>query len=132
MTIGRPRQDVFDRIANIGDYQQYIDRLPDDVKAKIGDVRFTDASIVITAAPVGEISLKLTEREAPSRVVFEAQGSPVPLNVAINLAEAGENTTSMTPVIEVEVPPMLRPFVAPKMQAAADQMGKMLGNLFQS
>jgi len=130
--ISRCREDVFDRISNLGEYQQHIDRLPEDVKAKIGDVKFTDDSIVITAAPVGEIVLKLVECQRPSRLAFEAQGAPVPLRVDISLEENSTGKTSLTPAINVEVPAMLRPFVAPKMQQAANQMGSMLGNLFSA
>lgn len=131
VNIQRSQDEVFDRIANLGAYQQYIDQLPNDIKAKIGEVRFTDDAIVITAQPVGEISLKLTRRERPSLIVFEAEGSPVPLLVNINITSDGDSSSTLTPVVEVEVPAMLRPFVAPKMQEAANQMGTMLGNLFR-
>lgn len=131
VTINKKTDEVFERIANIGSYQQYLDQLPDEIKSKIGDVRFSDDAIIITAAPVGEIVLKLVEKQAPSSLKFEAQGAPVPLFVDIALADTGE-ATELTPVIDVEVPAMLRPFVAPKMQEAANQMGKMLGNLFSA
>lgn len=131
VTINKKTDDVFERIANIGSYQQYLDQLPDEIKSKIGDVRFSGDAIIITAAPVGEIVLKLVEKQAPSSLKFEAQGAPVPLFVDIALADTGE-ATELTPVIDVEVPAMLRPFVAPKMQEAANQMGKMLGNLFSA
>lgn len=131
VTINKKTDQVFERIANIGSYQQYLDQLPDEIKSKIGDVRFSGDAIIITAAPVGEIVLKLVEKQAPSSLKFEAQGAPVPLFVDIALADTGE-ATELTPVIDVEVPAMLRPFVAPKMQEAANQMGKMLGNLFSA
>lgn len=131
VTINKKTDQVFERIANIGSYQQYLDQLPDEIKSKIGDVRFSDDAIIITAAPVGEIVLKLVEKQTPSSLKFEAQGAPVPLFVDIALADKGE-ATELTPVIDVEVPAMLRPFVAPKMQEAANQMGKMLGNLFSA
>lgn len=131
VTINKAPAEVFDRIANIGAYQKYLDKLPEDIKSKIGDVRFSDDAIIITAAPVGEIVLRLVEKQTPSNLKFEAQGSPVPLFVNIALTE-DNGSTKLSPVIDVEVPAMLRPFVAPKMQEAANQMGKMLGNLFST
>ena len=49
-------------------------------------------------------------------------------NLTVALAEAGTGT-DVTPTIDVEVPAMLKPFVGPKMQQAADQFGAMLTNL---
>lgn len=130
--INRAPADVFARIANIGAYQQYIDMLPEEAKAKIGNVKFTDDSIIISAAPIGDVALKLIEKIEHTRLRFEAQGAPVPLGVDIALADDGNGVTKLEPAIDVEVPAMLKPFVAPKMQEAANQMGRMLGNLFSA
>jgi len=130
--INRAPADVFARIANIGAYQQYIDMLPEEAKAKIGNVKFTDDSIIISAAPIGDVALKLIEKIEHTRLRFEAQGAPVPLSVDIALADDGNGVTKLEPAIDVEVPAMLKPFVAPKMQEAANQMGRMLGNLFSA
>ena len=133
VTVNRPAAEVYSRLSDIGGYQKYIDMLPEEAKAKIGSVRFTDDSIVIAAAPVGEIVLKLVEKTEPTNLKFEAQGSPVPLFVDIRLTAADNTTdTILEPVIDVDVPMMLKPLVAPKMQEAANQMGRMLGNLFSA
>lgn len=130
--IRRPRAEVFQKLSNLGEYQSYIDQLPEEIKAKIGDVRFLADAIVITAAPVGEITLAVTDRREPHGMTFSAQNSPVPMTVDINLTNAGDaaDATMLTPSISVEVPAMLRPFVAPKMEEAAKRLGEMLGNFF--
>ena len=127
--IRRPRAEVYQKLSNLGEYQSYIDQLPEEIKAKVGDVKFLADAIVITAAPVGEITLAVTDRREPERMTFSAQNSPVPMTVDINLTDAGE-ATMLTPSISVEVPAMLRPFVAPKMEEAAKRLGEMLGNFF--
>ncbi len=130
--INRPRAEVFQKLSNLGDYQKYIDQLPEEIKNKIGDVRFTPDAIVITAAPVGEITLGVTDRREAESMSFAAQNSPVPLTVDVNLTDAGEkaDATMLTASINVEVPAMLKPLVAPKMTEAAERLGEMLGNFF--
>ncbi len=121
-------EDVFSKIANLGAYQQYVDNMPADIKAKLGDVRFTDDSIVLNANPVGEIVLKQTRLESPSLIEMQAQNSPVPMALSIVTSPVGDST-EVVPSIDVEIPAMLRPLVGGKLQEAADKMSEILGML---
>lgn len=124
-----PVQAVYARISDIGGFQSRIDQLPEDVRSKIGSVRFTDDSIIINAAPMGDMVLKVTERIPEKRVAFTAQGAPVPLVMAINLEAAGEDKTNVVTSIDVEIPAILKPMVGPKLQEAAEKFGDMIRNL---
>ena len=121
-------EDVFSKIANLGAYQQYVDSMPADIKAKLSDVRFTDDSIVLNANPVGEIVLKQTRLESPSLIEMQAQNSPVPMALSIVTSPVGDST-EVVPSIDVEIPAMLRPLVGGKLQEAADKMSEILGML---
>lgn len=120
---------VYARISDIGGFQSRIDQLPEDVRSKIGSVRFTDDSIIINAAPMGDMVLKVTERIPQKRVAFTAQGAPVPLVMAINLEAAGDDKTNVVTSIDVEIPAILKPMVGPKLQEAAEKFGDMIRNL---
>lgn len=122
---------VYERLSDFSALSEKLDALPADLRAKIGDVKFTHDSIVINAAPAGEMTLNITERNAPSRIVMSAANSPVPLSLSINIAPcAEEGKSQVTPIAEVDIPPMLKPFVGPKLQEAADRFGDMLRDLF--
>ncbi|MDE6459734.1 MAG: hypothetical protein K2K52_02720 [Paramuribaculum sp.] len=129
-SINKPVDEVYDRISNIGAYQQKLDSLPAEVREKIGDVRFENDAIVITAAPVGEIRFAVKERISPSKVTLAAEQSPVPLNLTVNLEPDGENSTKATSVIDVEIPAMLKPMIGGKMQEAADKFGELITTFF--
>lgn len=123
--------DVYARLADFSNLGEQLEKVPAEYRAKIGDVKFTTDTIVITAAPAGEITLAITERVPSERIVLEAQSSPVPLSMVIAIepgADAGHS--KVTPVATVEIPPMLKPFVGPKMQEAADRFGDMLKTIF--
>lgn len=128
--INKPVDEVYERISNIGAYQQKLDSLPAEVREKIGDVRFEDDAIVITAAPVGEIRFAVKERVSPSRVTLAAEQSPVPLNLTVNLEPESESSTKATSVIDVEIPAMLKPMIGGKMQEAADKFGELITTFF--
>lgn len=122
---------VYARLSDFSNLGARLDEIPAGYRKQIGDVRFTADSIIINAAPAGEMTLTISERVEPSRIVMSAANSPVPLALSINIAEGSDADKSVvTPIAEVDIPPMLKPFVGPKMQEAADKFGEMLRNLF--
>lgn len=130
--VNAPVDQVYERMSDFSTYGEQIEKLPEEVRAKIGNVSFDKDGITIQADPVGEIRLVVIERVAPERVVLSAENSPVPMHLTIALAPSVDGGTQVTPAIDVEVPAVLKPFVAPKMQQAADQFGSMLSNLFST
>lgn len=130
VTVGRNIDELFATISNIGAYQQRLEALPADARAKLGDVSFTDDSIIITAQPVGEMRFDVVERVAPERIVLSAVQSPVPLTLAVNLKAIDGASSEVTSVIDVDIPPMLKPLVGGKMQEAADKFGDLITTFF--
>lgn len=123
--------EVYARLSDLGALGSRLEQIPEEYRAKIGDVRFTSDSIVINAAPAGEITLAITERREPEKIVLSAVNSPIPLAMSVNIAPgAADGTSCVNAAAEVEIPAMLKPLVGPKLQEAADKFGEMLGNLF--
>jgi len=125
-------QQLFDRISNLSAFQQRMDSLPPEIRAKAGDVKFTDDSIFINGGPVGEMRLDVTRREAPSLLRLEGANTPVPMSLSIMLEPEGDARTCVSASMEVDIPLMLKPLVGGKMQEAADRFGLLLGDLFNS
>lgn len=126
----QPVAQVYDKISNLGAYQQRLESLPPELRAKLGDVRFTDDSIIIAAQPVGEITFRLVERVEPSLVKLEAVQSPVPFSIKIALEPETDSTTKINPELNVDIPAMLKPMVGGKLQEAADKFGDLISTLF--
>lgn len=123
------REAVYSKLVNLGAYNDYVEALPAEIKEKLGDVRFTDDSIVIAANPVGEIELKRTAAVEQSHIELSAVNSPVPLSLSLDLNAVGDSSTELAPAIKVDVPAMLKPLVGGKMQEAADKIGEILATL---
>lgn len=130
VTVNQPAQTFFDRISNLKSFQERLSELPEEARKQMGDVRFTDDEIVINAPGVGELVFKIVERIAPQRMRMQAQNSPVPFFIDINLKPVDENATEVSTNLDVEIPAMLRPLIGGKMQEAADKFSEMFQNFF--
>lgn len=126
--VNRPAAELSEKFADFRTFQTALDNLDAEHKAKVGDVAFTEDSIKITTPQVGDIVLKVTER-TPSTIKLQAQHSPVPMTLQVDLKPLGPDTTEVTGSLEVEIPMMLKPLVGPALQKAADQFGSLFGRL---
>ncbi len=128
--VALPANEIFNRLSNLAELKTRMDSLPDDIKAKMGTVNFPDEDTMAFTAPgVGEMKFRIVERTRPSQVRFLADTGVVPINVTVNLTEAGADSTDISASIEAEIPAMLRPLIGGKLQDAADKFGEMFGQL---
>ena len=129
VAIEQPIEVLFDRFSDISLFQQRINEIPEEARAKMGDVTFEADAICINTPQVGQLKFKVTERTAPGHIVFSAVGSPIPLAMAIDITALSETSSEVVTAIEVEIPAMFRPLIGGKMQEAADKFGEMIGQL---
>ncbi len=120
---------AFDRISNISAFQERIDSLPAEQRAKMGEVKFSDNSITLVSPQIGEIRFDVTERTAPTRLVFTSANSPVPLSLALELSAKSADETEIVSSIDIDIPAMLRPMIGGKMQEAADKFTELISSL---
>lgn len=119
---------VSDKFADLRSLEGALDKLPDDERAKIGQVNFTADSLSIQTSQVGELKFQITER-TPERVVFKTVSSPLPLDMVLNLKPLSDSSTELTTAIEVEIPAMLKPLLGGMMQKAADSFGALMAKI---
>lgn len=129
VAIDQPIDALFDRFSDISLFQQRINEIPQEERAKIGDVVFEEDAICLNTPQVGQMKFKVTERTAPGHIVFSAVGSPIPLAMVIDITATSDTTSTVVTAIEVDIPAMLRPLVGPKLQEAANKFGEMIGQL---
>lgn len=132
VAVNQPVEVLFDRFSDVSLFQQRINEIPEEERAKIGDVTFEADAICINTPQVSQLKFKVTERTAPGHIVFSAVGSPIPLAMMIDITATSESTSEVVTAIDVEIPAMLRPLIGGKMQEAADKFGEMIGRLNES
>lgn len=129
VTIPANVNSLFEKFEDLTALQSLLDRMPEDLKQKVGDVTFEKDSISIQTSQVGEIKFVVKERVKPDKIVFGTESSPVPLTLTAKLTPTGENSTEVLAETDVEIPAMLKPLVGPAMQKATDQFGQLIGQL---
>lgn len=128
ITINRPAEFISDKFADLSVFAGNLDAMPEAERARIGDVSFEKDSITIDTKQVGTIRFQVKERTS-SRIVMNAVGSPVPLDLVVNLTSVGAESTEIVTEIDVEIPAMLRPMIGGAMQKAVDQFGDLMAKL---
>lgn len=120
---------LYHKFDDLSTLQTLMEKLPDEAKAKIGDVSFEKDAIIISTSQVGTIKFVVKERCEPSKIVFGTEQSPVPLTLTAHLTPNGQGSTEITAVTDVEIPAMLKPLIGGAMQKATDQFGQLIGQL---
>lgn len=130
VTLPRKINDIYAKISDLGQYRDMVEQLPAEQREKLQCVEFRGEAIKMDAPGVGELVFKITERTAPTHVGLNAEGSPIPLKLSIDLADVDGASTRLTPRVEIQIPAMLRPFIGGKIQEAADKFGEIFTSLF--
>ncbi len=84
----------------------------------------TDA--IHISSPMGQITLRVVERDEPKCIKFASEGSPVQLYVWIQLLPHGEMESKMRVTVGAEVNFFMKGMVAKPLQQAADGLANML------
>lgn len=121
ISLAKSAQEVADRFADLTQLQSLADQLPEEQRQQIGNAVFERDSIALQTPQLGQVIFRITER-TPQTIVMKAEGTPVPLGVNVDLREVAPEATEATCSIDVDIPMMLRPMVAPHLQKAADML----------
>lgn len=129
--VNRSPEEISSKFDDLSTLQNLVDQLPEDQKSKLGDVKFDRDTIAIHTSQVGDITFKITDR-TPNRIEFQAIGSPVPVELDVNISPVEDEVSEVTVCFDVQIPAMLRPLVAPHMQKAVDMLGDMIGKVSEA
>lgn len=131
VSLAYPAETVFAKLSNLeglGELLKNIpeDQIPADQRQKLDEVRVTPTSISFPGGPAGDITLVLSKVENPSLIVLDGVGTPVPMNLTLNITPLTPDTCEAQVVIDIKIPAMLKPMVNGPLQKMADQFGLML------
>ena len=140
--IPQVQQVVYNRFADLNNLASLKERLNDpEVQAKLaeevpadklGDLRtYTegmtfDTDSLTIASPLGQITLRIVERDEPKCIKFASEGTPVQLYVWVQLLPHGEMESKMRVTVGAEVNFFMKGMVAKPLQQAADGLANIL------
>lgn len=110
--------------------QQAGDKINDEQLARLREVvqgmQFDRDWVVINAAPLGEVGLRVVEREEPKLVKFTTENSPVQANLWIQLLPSGDSATAMKVTLGADLNFFLKQMLKGKLQDGVERFADML------
>ena len=117
------QQAVYNNISDLRNLEKVKDRIPED---KINDFTFDEDTVGLNVQPVGELKLRICEREEPKCVKFETVQSPVPFNVWIQILPVDEQNSKMKVTVKAELNPFIKSMVEKPLQEAVEKIADAL------
>ena len=117
------QQAVYNNISDLRNLEKVKDRIPED---KINDFTFDEDTVGLNVQPVGELKLRICEREEPKCVKFETVQSPVPFNVWIQVLPVDEQNSKMKVTVKAELNPFIKSMVEKPLQEAVEKIADAL------
>ena len=117
------QEQVYGKLSDLNNLEAVKDRIPTD---KVQDLQFDADTVSFSVSPVGRLSLRIVNREAPKCIKFEAVNSPLPFNLWIQLLPVTENECKMKLTAKAESNMFLKGMVSKPMQDGLEKLADML------
>jgi len=96
---------VYDKLADLSNLESIKDRLPQD---KVKDMSFDTDTLSFNVDPVGQLTLKIIEREPCKCIKFETINSPLPFNMWIQIVSSADEECKLKITIGLDINPWYR------------------------
>ena len=100
----------------------------DTIMESLRKLRF-DADSVSGSSPLGDITLRIVEREEPKTVKFALEGVPIAANMWIQLLPATETQCAMRLTVKADMNFFVRQMIGNKLQQGVDGLASMLASI---
>jgi len=147
--IAAPQERVFARLSDFNNFsivQQNLDNpeLKQRVMEQAGDkvspeqmdsfiermrnLRF-DTDSVSGSSPLGDITLRIIERQDPGTIKFALEGAPVQANMWIQLLPSSAEECAMRLTVKADLNFFIRQMIGSKLQQGVDGLASMLASI---
>lgn len=141
--VAAPVERVYARLGDLRNFQTLKERINDpQVQQMIGDkvpadkmqqlvsvmekMEFTADSIIVDSPMGGQITLSIIEREENKLLKFGAEGSPIPVNLWIQMLPADAFSARIKVTVGADVNLFMKAMIGKPLQQAADGVAQML------
>ena len=121
-----PVEDVYRNISDLSNLERVRDRVPED---KLNSFSFDRDTVSVNVDPVGDIKLRIIEREEGKCVKFETERSPMPFNLWIQVLPVTETTSKMRVTVQADIPFMLKGMVSGPLQDGVEKIADALSQI---
>ena len=117
------QQAVYQMLSDLNNIERVRDRIPED---KLQDITFDHDSVAVAVPPIGQVELRVCEREEPKCIKFEAGQSPLPFNLWLQILPVSDETSKMKVTLKADIPLMLGAMVGSRLQEGVEKLADLL------
>ena len=121
-----PVEDVYRNISDLNNLERVRDRIPED---KLNSFSFDSDSVSVNVAPVGDLKLRIIEREENKYIKFVTVQSPLPFNLWIQVLPVSATESKMKVTVQADIPFMLKGMVAGPLQDGVEKIADALSKI---
>ena len=114
---------VYEKLSDLSNLEKIKDRLPED---KVKNMSFDTDTLSFSVTPVGQLILKIVEREPCNYIKLETTNSPLPFSLVIQLMSTSEEECNIKIAISMEINPFMKAMVQKPLQEGLEKMVEML------
>ena len=118
-----PQQSVYNMLSDLTNIERVKNKVPED---KLKDMTFDKDSIAISVAPVGQVSMRIIEREEPKTIKFASDNSPMSFNFWIQILPVSETESRLKLTIDAGIPFFAKSMVSGPLQEGIEKIADAL------
>lgn len=123
--VAYPQENVYKMLSDLSNIERVRDRIPED---KLKDLTFDSDSVSITS-PMGPVTLRVVERDEPKCVKFEAEQSPIPMNLWIQMLPTSETESKLKVTIKADLPFFMAAMAKKPLEEGVEKIAEALATI---
>lgn len=124
--IAYPQQSVYNMLSDLTNIERVKDKVPED---KLKDLTFDKDTISISVSPVGQISMRIVERDEPKTIKFASENSPMSFNFWIQILPVGDTASKMKLTIDADIPFFAKGMVSGPLKEGIEKIADALATI---
>lgn len=118
-----PQTRVYAKLEDLNNLEGLKDKLPQD---KVKEFTYSRDEATVNVPPLGNVTIKVVEREESKCIKLEAVGSPIPITLWVQIIPDGEEASKMRVVVKADINFMLRAMVEKPLKDGIEKIAEAL------
>lgn len=145
-TVGYPQASVYAKLSDLSNLsvikermkdpimqQKIREQIPGDkmesVEKYLDSMQVSPDSVSIEVVPIGNLAIRIVEREEPKCVKFQSTNSPIGFKLWIQVLPQTDTTSKMKVTVDADINPFMKMMVEKPLKEGIEKLAEMLSNL---
>ena len=121
-----PQEKVYSKLEDLNNLESLQGKIPED---KVKELTYSRDEATVSVPPIGNLTIRVVDREAPKCIKMEAAGSPIPFQFWIQIIPDGEEASKLRLVTKAEINFMLRAMIEKPLKDGLEKIADALAKI---